>query len=175
VRAGAPPFYSVKTVNRPPTSKDPADRRAVLVYLQDHPRESAASIARRFGHKQDTVSKWRRRLKAGKLTVDGPPGDRSTRTAKPARRTVSELPPDVRRELRRAVLTRLRFLASEESLTDPAQTKSAVVLGILIDKYPDILTFVEDRGDAAQSAALADAQVAAALGLEAGGGTRTEE
>ena len=72
-------------------------------------------------------------------------------------------------------MTRLRFLASEESLTDPAQTKSAVVLGILIDKYPDILTFVEDRGDAAQSAALADAQVAAALGLEAGGGTRTEE
>ncbi len=71
-------------------------------------------------------------------------------------------------------MSRLKYLASEDSVTDPGQTKSAVVLGILIDKYPDILTFAEDRGDAAAGAALADHQVAAALGLEAGGGQLEE-
>lgn len=40
-----------------------------------------------------------------------------------------------------AVLRRLQFLASQESIRSPHQQRAAIVMGILLDKFPDLLTF----------------------------------
>lgn len=149
---------------KPMEKSDRPTLAQVHAWLDAHPDASGADVARHFGMAESTARRWtsayKRQLEAG--PVAHPKRPPSARVPK-----ASELVPEARELIRSAIDSRLEWLANPENIGVKGERDVAITLGILADKWGDVIQAREGNSPTEASAKRSLARLRHALGLPA--------